>query len=88
MIRQAITRQNEDYSTIQTAFSEKTFQSLLEVVSVVKSLPEACIDTVILEALKTDKNQQEIVIVEKFGFLILAEMRHFFSIHSIIKSKV
>jgi hypothetical protein len=55
---------------------------------VVKHLPEASIDTVLLEALKAEKNHQEIDIVEKFGFLFIAEMRHFLNIHSIIKPKV
>jgi hypothetical protein len=57
MIRQAVTRDNnDDYSSIQTAFCGRTFASLLKLVEIIQHLPEASIDNVLLNSLKENKN--------------------------------
>lgn len=69
MIKQAINRKSADmdYLNIQSAFCDTTFKAVIDMLDLVNKIPEASLDTVIIETFKQGKNRSLVAVVNQYA---------------------
>lgn len=56
-----------DYLNIQSAFCDTTFKAVIDMLDLVNKIPEASLDTVIIETFKQGKNRSLVAVVNQYA---------------------